>query len=199
MNHGWVDYIAPQLYWPTTQTAQGFGKLVDWWAGAAYASKRAYVFVGHDASKVGASGFDLDEYAAEMDLVRAEHERGVLGSVFFDAGPLVADRAGLRTMLMSRYWSTPATSPPLLSAAAALSSPPAAPGVTLAGNSAQIAVPPRTRAVILYRDSGSGYQIERVVPASAPVTTLELASGNWAASLVDRRGIESAGAPIALH
>jgi uncharacterized lipoprotein YddW (UPF0748 family) len=194
MNHGWVDYIAPQLYWPTTQAAQAFGKLVDWWAGAA--ASRAYVFVGHDASKAGQPGspFDLDEYAAEMDLLRAQRDRGVLGSVFFDAGPLVADQANLRTMLASRYWTTPATSPPLLSAAAV--PPPAAPAVRRNGNSAEVTVPPRTRSVVLYRGSGSDYQIQRVLPAAAPTTTVELTQGTWAASLVDRRGVESGGAPL---
>jgi uncharacterized lipoprotein YddW (UPF0748 family) len=192
MSQGWVDYVAPQLYWPTTQTAQAFGKLVDWWAFAS--GGRAWIFVGHDATKAGEDGFDLAEYGAEMDLVRAQRTRGVLGSVFFDAGPLATDKAGLRTMLAARYWAVPATSPPLLSAATV--PPPPAPDVMLDGRSARVGTPPRTRAVVWYRGNGSAYKIERVIPAAAPVTTVDLQPGTWAASLVDRRGVESEGATV---
>jgi uncharacterized lipoprotein YddW (UPF0748 family) len=30
--NGWVDYLAPQLYWPINQTEQSFPALLDWWA-----------------------------------------------------------------------------------------------------------------------------------------------------------------------
>ncbi len=30
-NKGWVDYFAPQLYWPINSSGQSFPKLLDWW------------------------------------------------------------------------------------------------------------------------------------------------------------------------
>jgi len=32
IDEGWVDYLAPQLYWPTTQTQQAYAPLIAWWA-----------------------------------------------------------------------------------------------------------------------------------------------------------------------
>ena len=29
---GWVDYLAPQLYWRSTSSGQSHGALIDWWA-----------------------------------------------------------------------------------------------------------------------------------------------------------------------
>lgn len=31
LNNGWVDYFAPQLYWPIDSKGQGFAKLLNWW------------------------------------------------------------------------------------------------------------------------------------------------------------------------
>ncbi|WP_034981454.1 glycoside hydrolase family 10 protein [Epilithonimonas tenax] len=31
LNKGWVDYFAPQLYWPINSTGQSFPKLLEWW------------------------------------------------------------------------------------------------------------------------------------------------------------------------
>ncbi|NQZ58783.1 MAG: family 10 glycosylhydrolase [Lentisphaeraceae bacterium] len=31
MQQGWVDYLSPQLYWPTSSKEQDFTQLLDWW------------------------------------------------------------------------------------------------------------------------------------------------------------------------
>ena len=31
LNEGWIDYLAPQLYWPTTSKKQNFSALLEWW------------------------------------------------------------------------------------------------------------------------------------------------------------------------
>lgn len=31
LNEGWVDYFAPQLYWPMNSKGQNFSKLLEWW------------------------------------------------------------------------------------------------------------------------------------------------------------------------
>ncbi|MGX9987067.1 glycoside hydrolase family 10 protein [Soonwooa purpurea] len=31
LNKGWIDYFAPQLYWPINSTGQSFPKLLEWW------------------------------------------------------------------------------------------------------------------------------------------------------------------------
>ena len=33
IQNGWIDYVAPQIYWSMSNPAADYDKLVDWWAG----------------------------------------------------------------------------------------------------------------------------------------------------------------------
>lgn len=48
---GWVDYLAPQLYWPSTQTRQAFSPLIDWWSDLGQG--RHHTFAGLYLSQLG--------------------------------------------------------------------------------------------------------------------------------------------------
>jgi uncharacterized lipoprotein YddW (UPF0748 family) len=197
INEGWVDYLAPQLYWPTTQTAQAFGKLVTWWASLAHDGRS--IFVGHDATKAGQAAYSLDEYDRQMTLVRAERKSGVLGSIFWSATPLVDDQAGLRTALSARHWPAPAATPPLANASTVMPGPP--PRVTVTGRAIVVATDKATRSVAVYREreTKSAYPIDRLVAATVLETKLELEPGRWALSLIDRRGVESRGKQLLIE
>lgn len=182
MNEGWVDYIAPQLYWPTTQKAQDFDVLAPWWGSLAKDGRS--VFIGHDATKAGQGAFPLEEYDRQLERTRET----AAGSIFFAAGALVKDQAGLRSRLAERWWTGPAATPPLASAARATA---LAPILTRSGSTLRVETP-AARAVAVYRDGA----LERLVPATPPETTLTLPAGSWAVSTLDRRGVESFGAPI---
>jgi uncharacterized lipoprotein YddW (UPF0748 family) len=198
IDEGWVDYLAPQLYWPTTQKGQPFGKLVTWWASQAKSGRS--IFVGHDATRAGEGAFPLEEYDTEMKLVAAERANGALGSIFFSAKPLVTDQAGLRTMLATKHWSTPAATPPL---ASAVGEPPGpAPKVAATAGGATVSVPSGARALAVYRERTDGVlSIDRLVPVAGPSAeaTVALDAGRWAISALDRRGIESRGARVTVR
>ncbi len=199
MDEGWVDYLAPQLYWPTTQTAQAFGTLIAWWAGIAKAGRS--VFVGHEATKAGEGAFSLDEYDAQMKLVAAERARGARGSIFFSAKPLVSDQANLRTLLSEKHWTMPAATPPL--AIASLEPPGPAPLLGMGVRSVTVTTASNARSVAVYRERADGsFRIERLVPtlasAAGAQVRIELEPGRWALSIVDRRGVESRAARVFL-
>lgn len=189
MKEGWVDYVAPQLYWPTTREAQAFGKLVAWWATLAEGGRS--VFVGHDATKIGEPDWPLAEYAEQMKLSRAERPRGVRGSIFFSAKPLVEDTQGLRSSLAMTYFAAPAATPRLAAAPAGAPEPPA---VALADGGIEVTLPAsvRARAIAVYRDGGA---LDRLVPAEAfsGPTKVTLGAGRFAITTVDRAGRESVG------
>jgi uncharacterized lipoprotein YddW (UPF0748 family) len=192
MNEGWVDYLAPQLYWPTTQTAQAFGKLLDWWAGISKDGR--WIFVGHDATKAGEGAFSVDEYDAQMKLARSHRDRNVAGSIFFSAAPLVSDKANLRTMLTTKYWSADVATPPLASARDLPPGPP--PAVALEGDELTVATSEDVRSVAIYRREGESITLERLVPKAGAETHATLEPGQWLVSTIDRRGVETRGAPI---
>jgi uncharacterized lipoprotein YddW (UPF0748 family) len=198
MNESWVDYLAPQLYWPTTQTAQAFGKLITWWASIAKPGRS--IFVGHEATKAGTGAFTLAEYDAQMKLIAAERPKGARGSIFFSAKPLVTDQAGLRTALATTHWSAPAATPPLAIAAQEAAGP--APTVQPASGGAVVLVPEGTRSIALYRvESDGAFTIDRIVGVVTTDTRVEvkLTPGQWAVSVLDRRSVESRGARITVE
>jgi len=200
MNEGWVDYVAPQLYWPTTRTAQAFGKLVTWWAGLAQNGRS--VIIGHDLTRIGTPEWPLSEISQQVKLSRDERPKGVRGNLFFTAKALATDQLGVRTELASTYWSVNAATPLLATAGNATL---ATPVVTAAGNTVQLAAPApapapapavRLRAWAIHRRIGIRWKLAELVMAKPgiPTATLSLPPGDYAISAIDRRGVESAGA-----
>jgi uncharacterized lipoprotein YddW (UPF0748 family) len=87
----WVDYLAPQLYWPTTQTRQAFGTLLPWWASLTDGDGR-FVVAGINLAAYDPSGaFTLDEYRAEIAITRAHSDDGAKGTILYHVDPLVSD------------------------------------------------------------------------------------------------------------
>jgi uncharacterized lipoprotein YddW (UPF0748 family) len=209
MDEGWVDYVAPQLYWPTTRTAQAFGKLATWWAGLAQDGRS--VIIGHDLTRLGETDWPVSEIAAQMKLSRDERPNGVRGNVFFTAKALATDRLGVTTELAKTYWQTPVMTPPLATARAATLAPPlvgaAGRDVSLgapahAPSSSSVAPAPRVRAWAVHRRAGTtGWKLAQLVLAkpAAQTASVTLEPGDYAISAIDRRGVESAGALVTVR
>ncbi len=51
-----VDYISPQLYWPTTSTGQDYKKLAPWWSNLCQRFNR-HLYVSHTLSSLDASSY----------------------------------------------------------------------------------------------------------------------------------------------
>ena len=100
----WVDYLAPQLYWRTTQTQQAFGTLLPWWASLTDGDGR-FVVAGMNL----AGNFGLAEYAAELEIVRAHADVGAGGTLLYHVGPIVRDVVTANAF--ARHNATPALPP----------------------------------------------------------------------------------------
>ena len=187
IQEGWVDYLAPQLYWTTKSTKQDFGKLAAWWA--ALATNGREVFIGHDVTKAGTGDWTLDEYDAQLTDVAANKMNG---SIYFSAAALVEDQAGLRAHLADKWYPSNVATPPLATAAKTAGDPPKVAGTAVTPLAS-------TRSIAVYARSGATVTLAQLLPVSSvdPVT-LTLAPGSYAVSLIDRSGAESRGAPVEL-
>ncbi|SHE33614.1 Por secretion system C-terminal sorting domain-containing protein [Mariniphaga anaerophila] len=56
LNEGTVDYISPQLYWPTTSTGQDYKKLAPWWSDVVNHFGR-HLYVSHSLSNLDESDY----------------------------------------------------------------------------------------------------------------------------------------------
>lgn len=189
---GWVDYLAPQLYWPSTQAPQAYGPLVEWWSELT-AGGQGYIFVGNYLSKVGSEDkWSVDEFVTQLELTRAQRPNGALGNIYFQIEPLMTDAFGVATALHEGFYLEPALSPPLAVDVGATLDPPWVDDDGLTASLTAPDGPAALRAYAVYRDDGGTWTLDQILPFDTD--SVELAPGTrWAISAVDRRGVESPG------
>lgn len=124
LEQGWVDYIAPQLYWPFGG-GQDYAKLAPWWASIA---NGYHIYPGHaiyraDPATSSGTLYQPTEVPRQVRFNRAED--GIQGSIFFRAKNLTTFRTqGFADTLRTSLYSTRAL-PPIMRHKDLL--PPAAP------------------------------------------------------------------------
>ncbi|GAA1100044.1 glycoside hydrolase family 10 protein [Kitasatospora arboriphila] len=126
---GWVDYIAPQLYWHIGFEIADYAVLARWWA-AQVADTDTQLWIGQSASRPGAPGRPApwqDPAELSRHLALNEAVGSIGGDVFFSARTARTDRIGAIRRLAADHWPRPALVPLLPRLAG--SAPPAAPSV----------------------------------------------------------------------
>jgi len=129
--NGWLDYVVPQLYWPTWQEAQSYPVLLHWWA--EQNAKGRHLWAGNYTSRSAGLAMPVwgtGELLEQIRLTRAEP--GASGNVHFSM-----------TALMPRPLTAPpsaAADPAAAIAGAAVDSPPT-PGVSAAASLGAGALP----------------------------------------------------------
>lgn len=188
IQQGWVDYLVPQLYWPTTQEQQAYDVLLEWWSSLADGGR--LVFAGNAAYKVGTEpAFDAEELALQVDLVR-ELGTPVQGNIYYNVDTLMEDTLGVATFIADTFYQRPALTPALPRQGPEPIGPP---GASVLGDVVELehARRERLRAFVIYAENEGAYEVERIVGTDTLQVTLP--SGRWAISAADRWGAESQG------
>jgi uncharacterized lipoprotein YddW (UPF0748 family) len=196
LNEDWVDVLMPQLYWPSTRTAQSFPTLLDWWTAQTDGDGRVVVPALNWAA-LGDSGFDLEEF--ELQWLLGSTTAGAAGGVGFRALSLLDDADLLA--LHAGLWSTPALPPENPRAQAVV----AAPVVVAQRMSDDVvtveltSLAPRMRHVV-YVERGADSDVHRVVPMGVQRVDLPMGVGSadvWWITRVDDNNVESLARRIA--
>jgi uncharacterized lipoprotein YddW (UPF0748 family) len=108
LDRGWLDYLAPQLYWPIDQPPQAFGALMEYWVGQNTAGR--HIWPGLFTSRIDNSpnSWKPDEIMDEIALMRTR--AAVSGHVHFSMVALMENRQGINDRLKAAY-ATPALTP----------------------------------------------------------------------------------------
>ena len=109
LREGWLDYLAPQLYWSLDSRGQGFERLLTWWASEN--AQRRHLWPGLFDSRTLP---DVGTWrpAEIVGQVRATRASGVsTGTVHYSFKALAADRPLGRT-LAGEVYAEPALVPP---------------------------------------------------------------------------------------
>ena len=189
MDEGWVDYLAPQLYWPTTKRAQAYETLIEWWSD--HAREGHYIFAGNNLSALGSSSrWPVDEFRTQIEMCRARADQGAQGNIWWNIAPLLENRDGIADTFSEEFYAQPALTPALAGAEGTV----APPRVALQDGVAKLEHDGELRAFTVYRKHGEEWKLDRVVPAEEG--QVELGSGQWAIAAADKQGLESRGVVV---
>jgi uncharacterized lipoprotein YddW (UPF0748 family) len=101
VTEGWVDYIAPQIYWEIGHSVADYAALVPWWADVVGGTD-VELYIGQAAYKVGTTPAWDDGELAEHVAFNAEHPQ-VRGDIYFSANSLSTNAAAAMDRVVARY------------------------------------------------------------------------------------------------
>lgn len=111
LSKGWVDYLAPQLYWRDQPRKQSFSLLLNWWR----QQGSRPVWPGIATTRIGSSedpGRPASEITKQVDLSRSIG-RNWAGHIHWSVKGLMQNRGGISTMLAKSEYAQPALVPPM--------------------------------------------------------------------------------------
>lgn len=113
LQQGWIDYLAPQLYWYIGQTGSDYQWLLPWWAAQVPGAQGRHVYIGLADYKMNTTGWTApspdNQIARQITLNRATADIG--GQIHFRQAFLVANPLGYRNELKDRLYKKPALLP----------------------------------------------------------------------------------------
>jgi uncharacterized lipoprotein YddW (UPF0748 family) len=108
MHEGWVDYMAPQLYWPIGARAQSYPVLLKWWGEQNRYGR--HVWPGNFTSRVGTRPeWPATELVAQVRATRADNT--ATGNIHFSMAALMKNQSGVADALSRQLYATTALVP----------------------------------------------------------------------------------------
>jgi len=102
LSEGWLDYIAPQLYWPVRPPEQSYPVLLQWWA--EQNGKGRHVWPGLALYKLPITGpkkMSAEDIIQEIQITR--DTPGATGHILFNATVLMQNVEGIADSLAAAY------------------------------------------------------------------------------------------------
>lgn len=135
LQQGWVDYLAPQLYWANGDPQRSYSALLDWWLSQNSAGRHVWPGIATYRVNDGtASAFNATEIPEQIRLTRAR--TGASGELLYNTTTTLKRKEGAVAASIAPLYASRALVPasPWLDASA-----PPAPVVSVAGSVVQLA------------------------------------------------------------
>ncbi|AII51976.1 family 10 glycosylhydrolase [Hymenobacter sp. APR13] len=114
LRRGWVDYLAPQVYFAIGQTAANYSLIVPWWSQQVNPDTVRHLYVGQGVYRISATatepGFrSPSQLPSQIRLLR--QQPNVQGSMFYKTTELRANPLGFADSLRTNFYRHPALVP----------------------------------------------------------------------------------------
>lgn len=110
LKSGWIDYVAPQLYWEFGHKAAPYEVLLDWWSKNTY-GKHCYIGLG--IYRAGSSAAWKDSTLIPRQLTALRNTPNIHGAIYFSSKTFVRNPNGWSDSLQNNYYKFPALIPPM--------------------------------------------------------------------------------------
>jgi len=110
LKQGWIDYVAPQLYWEFGHSAAPYEVLIDWWSKHSY-GKQCYIGLGIYRAGSNAAWRDRNQLPRMIDAIRTTP--GIDGAIYFSSKTFDKNPNGWNDSLRNHYYRYPAIIPPM--------------------------------------------------------------------------------------
>ncbi len=108
LKKGWIDYVAPQIYWEFEQKHAPYKVVLDWWSKHTY-GKNCYVGLGIYKANTNIYWKDKTQLPKQIDALR--RTPNIQGMVFFSSKNFETNPNGWGDSLRLKYFATPAPTP----------------------------------------------------------------------------------------
>ena len=112
LRNGWIDYVAPQLYWEIGHKVVDYNILLNWWANNTYGRQ---LFIGHGIYRFNEpksiAWHRRNEIPNQIKALR--QNLFVQGSIYFSSKTFTTNPNGWSDSLRNNYYRYPALVPPM--------------------------------------------------------------------------------------
>ena len=105
VQNGWLDYIAPQIYWQIGHSKCDYAILTDWWSNVTRGTG-VKLYIGHAAYKTGDSAQGaqwVDGLELERQIAYNRKNGAVDGSIFYGYSALKNNTLGIKDSVASMF------------------------------------------------------------------------------------------------
>lgn len=110
LKKGWIDYVAPQIYWEIGHKAAPYEVLVDWWSKHTY-GRHCYIGLGIYRAGSNAAWRDPSLLPRQINMLRQYPE--IQGAIYFSSKSFESNPNGWSDSLRYNYYKNPALIPPM--------------------------------------------------------------------------------------
>jgi len=108
LRKGWIDYVAPQLYWEFSHKAAPFETLIDWWSSHTYGKN---CFIGLGIYKGGSNDAWKDKSQLPRQIQKIRATPNIQGMIFFSSKSFDKNPNGWSDSLRLNYFQQSAPIP----------------------------------------------------------------------------------------
>jgi uncharacterized lipoprotein YddW (UPF0748 family) len=110
LKKGWIDYVAPQIYWEFEQKNAPYGILLDWWSKHSY-DRHCYIGLGIYKAGTNPAWRDRTQLPRQIESLR--QTSNIQGMIFFSSTTFQRNPNGWNDSLQNNYYKYPALIPPM--------------------------------------------------------------------------------------